>query len=67
MTPDTIDLRDPCMRRLIADAEHRAERDACSCVVSVTREGAAWAKRRRYVAELDARRQTLPWRGRTRA
>jgi hypothetical protein len=54
--PQYVNLSDAYTRRLIADAEDRAERDAYSCVVAVQREGEALSKRRRFLAELGPRR-----------
>jgi hypothetical protein len=58
--PQYVNLADAYTRRLIADAEDRAELDNASCVVAVQREGEALSKRRRYLAELGPRR----WEGR---
>jgi hypothetical protein len=53
-----VNIHDPYIALLIRQAEDRAERDACSCVVpeSIQREGEALSKRRRYLAELGPRR-----------
>lgn len=65
MTGAYLNLSDAYTRRLIAEAEDRAALDNSSCVVTVQREGEAQAKRRRFLAELDARRAPIgrsPWR-----
>jgi hypothetical protein len=66
MNPESfVNLSDAYTRRLIADAEDRAELDNASCVVAVQREGEALSKRRRFKEELA--RRVVPmelWRGR---
>jgi hypothetical protein len=58
---ERINLADPYMQLLIRRGEEMAERDNNSCVIpgSTKREGEAWAKRRRYLEQQQAKVEVI--------
>jgi hypothetical protein len=54
-----INIHDPYMALLLRQAEDRAELDNSSSVVAIHREGEAWAKRRRYLEQQQAKVEVM--------